>query len=80
MRIAEHAPNHTLVHAGVASFRGHRIMLPGHSFAGKTTIVADFVRASAMYYSAVSQEAIPSRSMSSLSVRTDSRAAFVHAR
>lgn len=30
MQIAERAPNHTLIHAGVVSFRGHGIMLTGY--------------------------------------------------
>ena len=41
MRIAERA----------AKVCGHGIMLPGYSFAGKTTLVAEFVRAGALYYS-----------------------------
>jgi len=51
MRIAERAAKHTFVHTGVVSFCGHGIMLPGYSFAGKTTIVAEFVRVGALYYS-----------------------------
>ena len=51
MRIAERAPNHTFVHAGVVSFRGNGIMLPGFSFAGKAALIADFVRVGALYYS-----------------------------
>lgn len=51
MRIAERAPNHTFVHAGVVCFRGRGIMFPGYSFAGKTTLVAHLVRAGALYYS-----------------------------
>lgn len=51
MRIAERAPHHTFVHAGVVRFHGRGIMLPGYSFAGKTTLVAELVRAGALYYS-----------------------------
>ena len=51
MRIAERAAMHTFVHTGVVSFCGHAIMLPGYSFAGKTTLVAEVVRAVALYYS-----------------------------
>lgn len=51
MRIAERAPHHTFVHAGVVRFRERGIMLPGYSFAGKTTLVAALVRAGAIYYS-----------------------------
>ena len=51
MRIAERAPHHTFVHAGVVQFRGRGILFPGYSFAGKTTLVAELVRAGALYYS-----------------------------
>lgn len=51
MRIAERAPHHTFVHAGVVRFHGRGIMFPGYSFAGKTTLVAELVRAGALYYS-----------------------------
>ena len=51
MRIAERAPHHTFVHAGVVRFHEHGVMLPGYSFAGKTTLVAELVRAGALYYS-----------------------------
>ncbi len=49
--VAEMAPEHVFVHAGVVSCRGRGILLPGRSFAGKTTLVAELVRAGAEYYS-----------------------------
>lgn len=51
VRIAERAPRHVFVHAGVVGWRGRAILLPGYSFAGKTTLVAELVRAGALYYS-----------------------------
>jgi hypothetical protein len=41
----------TFVHAGVVTDRGRAIVLPGHSFSGKSTLVAALVRAGAEYYS-----------------------------
>ena len=49
--IARKAPGRIFVHAGVVAHRGKTIMLPGVSFAGKTTLVAALVRAGARYYS-----------------------------
>ena len=39
------------VHAGVVGWRGRALVLPGRSGAGKTTLVAELVRAGATYYS-----------------------------
>ncbi len=39
------------MHAGVVGWRGRAIVIPGHSFAGKSTLVAALVRAGATYYS-----------------------------
>jgi hypothetical protein len=50
-RIALEAPNRIFVHAGVAAYEGRAIVIPGKSFAGKTTLVAALVRAGAIYYS-----------------------------
>jgi hypothetical protein len=51
LRVAERAPQHVFVHAGVVSWRGRGILFPGYSFSGKTTLVAALVRAGALYYS-----------------------------
>ncbi|HMD01393.1 MAG TPA: hypothetical protein VKG44_00380 [Candidatus Baltobacteraceae bacterium] len=51
VRVAERAPQHVFIHAGVVGWRGRGIVLPGYSFAGKTTLVAELVRAGALYYS-----------------------------
>jgi hypothetical protein len=45
------APNRIFVHAGVVGHRGTAIVIPGLSFAGKTTLVLALVRAGAVYYS-----------------------------
>jgi len=50
-RIALHSKERVFVHAGVVAHRGRAILLPGTSFAGKTTLVAALVRAGATYYS-----------------------------
>jgi hypothetical protein len=49
--IGLHAPNRIFVHAGVVARDGRAIVIPGSSFAGKTTLVLALVRAGAVYYS-----------------------------
>lgn len=49
--IALHAPNGIFVHAGVVAHAGRAIVIPGPSFSGKTSLVAELVRAGATYYS-----------------------------
>ena len=49
--VAEMAPERIFVHAGVVGYRGRGILLPGRSFAGKSTLVGELVRAGADYYS-----------------------------
>ena len=49
--VAEHAPRRVFVHAGVVGWRGRAIVIPGRSRSGKTTLVAELVRAGAVYYS-----------------------------
>jgi hypothetical protein len=49
--IALHSPDRVFVHAGVVGHRGRAIVIPGASFSGKTTLVAELVRAGAAYYS-----------------------------
>jgi hypothetical protein len=51
MYIALHAPDRVFVHAGVVGVEGRAIVLPGRSFAGKTTLVAALVKAGAEYWS-----------------------------
>jgi hypothetical protein len=49
--IALRAPDHIFVHAGVVGLDDRAIVIPGPSFSGKTTLVGEFVRAGALYYS-----------------------------
>src|SRR6185503_9154620 len=49
--VAERAPEHLFVHAGVVGFDGRAIVMPGASFAGKTTLVQAWLEAGATYYS-----------------------------
>ena len=51
MYIALHAPDHVFIHAGVVGVEDRAIVLPGRSFAGKTTLVAALVQAGAEYWS-----------------------------
>jgi hypothetical protein len=51
MHIALNAPDHVFVHAGVVGIDGRAIVMPGPSFAGKTTLVSALVRAGAGYWS-----------------------------
>jgi hypothetical protein len=51
MYIALNAPEHVFVHAGVVGVGERAIVLPGRSFAGKTTLVAALVKAGAEYWS-----------------------------
>lgn len=49
--MALNAVERIFVHAGVVGHQGRAIVLPGYSFAGKTTLVAALVRAGATYLS-----------------------------
>jgi hypothetical protein len=51
VHVANHAPDRVFVHAGVVAWQGKALVLPGTSFAGKTTLVAALVLAGATYYS-----------------------------
>jgi hypothetical protein len=51
VHVADYAPDRVLMHAGVVGWQGHALVFPGTSFAGKTTLVAELVRAGAIYYS-----------------------------
>lgn len=50
-QVALKAPDSLFVHAGVVGWRDRAIVLPGRSHAGKSTLVAELVRAGALYYS-----------------------------
>jgi hypothetical protein len=49
--VAEFARERIFVHAGVVGWKGKALLLPGRSFAGKSTLVAALLRAGATYYS-----------------------------
>lgn len=49
--VAECAPEYLFVHAGVVGWEGHAVVMPGVSFAGKTTLVQAWLEAGATYYS-----------------------------
>jgi hypothetical protein len=51
LTIAEAARRRIFVHAGAVGWNGQAIVIPGRSFSGKTTLVAELVRAGATYYS-----------------------------
>ena len=51
LAVAENAPRHVFVHAGVVGWKGRAILIPGMSFTGKTTLVDQLIRAGATYYS-----------------------------
>jgi hypothetical protein len=49
--VAELARDRVFVHAGVVGWKNRAIILPGRSFSGKSTLVAELVKAGAKYYS-----------------------------
>lgn len=49
--IAEYARAKVFLHAGVVGWKGRAIIIPGRSYAGKTTLVAELVKKGAVYYS-----------------------------
>jgi hypothetical protein len=49
--VATAAEGRTFVHAGVVGWRGRAIVIPGRSRSGKTTLVAELVKAGASYLS-----------------------------
>ena len=51
MYVAEMARRRVFVHAGAVEWQGKGIVIPGRSFSGKTSLVAELVRAGATYYS-----------------------------
>ena len=49
--IAQKSTTRVFVHAGVVGWKGRAIVIPGRSRSGKSTLVAEFLRAGATYYS-----------------------------
>lgn len=51
LHVATEARRRVFVHAGVVGWNGQAILLPGRSHSGKTTMVAELIKAGATYYS-----------------------------
>lgn len=49
--VAERSTQRVFVHAGVVEWQGQAILLPGRSYSGKSTMVAELLKAGATYYS-----------------------------
>ncbi|MFN0277751.1 MAG: hypothetical protein ACKVRN_04020 [Pyrinomonadaceae bacterium] len=49
--VGENSPERVFLHAGVVGWNGTAIVIPGDSFRGKSTLVAELVRQGAEYYS-----------------------------
>ncbi len=49
--VAEFARRRVFVHAGVVGWNGKAIVVPGRSYSGKSTLIAELVKAGATYYS-----------------------------
>jgi hypothetical protein len=49
--VGEHAENLVFLHAGAVAWNEKAIVMPAHSFSGKTTLVAELVKLGAVYYS-----------------------------
>src|SRR5215831_7805531 len=51
LTVAEYAPRRIFVHAGVVAWKESAILIPGASYSGKSSLVAELLRAGATYYS-----------------------------
>ncbi len=51
LAVAALARRRVFVHAGVVGWKGKAIVLPGRTYTGKSTLVAELVKAGAVYYS-----------------------------
>jgi len=51
LHVAELARRRVFIHAGVVGWKGQAILMPGRSLSGKTTLVAELLRAGASFYS-----------------------------
>jgi hypothetical protein len=73
--VADFAPSAVFVHAGVVGWRGKAIVIPGNSFQGKTTLVAELVKSGAEYYSdeyaVIDETGLVSPYARKLSIRTN---------
>jgi hypothetical protein len=51
LHIAANSQDRLFIHAGAVRWKGHTIVIPGRSHTGKTTLVAEFLKSGAAYYS-----------------------------
>jgi len=51
LHIAANSQDRLFIHAGAVSWKGHTVVIPGRSHTGKTTLVAEFLKSGAAYYS-----------------------------
>jgi hypothetical protein len=51
LTVAEYAESKVFLHAGAVGWKGRAILIPAHSFSGKSTLVAELVKRGALYYS-----------------------------
>lgn len=51
LHVATEARRKVFVHSGAVGWKGQAILIPGRSLSGKTTLVAELVKAGATYYS-----------------------------
>lgn len=51
LHIAANSQDRLFIHAGAVNWKGHTIVIPGRSHTGKTTLVAEFLKVGAAYYS-----------------------------
>lgn len=51
LTVADRASDRVFIHAGVVGWNGKAIVIPGRSHAGKSSLVAEFLRRGAIYYS-----------------------------
>jgi hypothetical protein len=51
LHVAEFAKTRVFIHAGVVGWKGKAVLIPGRSFAGKSTLVTALLRHGAVYYS-----------------------------
>jgi hypothetical protein len=77
LHIAANSQDRLFIHAGAVSWKGHTIVIPGRSHTGKTTLVAEFLKSGAAYYSddlaAVDHAGYLHPYPRDLSVRTESK-------
>src|SRR5438445_1898429 len=51
LHIAANSQDRLFIHAGAVRWKGHTILIPGRSHTGKTTLVTEFLKFGAAYYS-----------------------------